>query len=233
MPLYLVRWPGLVAALVKARDEDELLDILDETANPEGCTWSIFNGPICIEFALNAESEVDGAEAPRDRPLQPEQIRIGDVRRICEHDVMSAYIPENSETAHRMVSAITRKAFPALHAVNQTDVEFLSEPAVRGALLEDLDALVRASWQHQQTKRRDDSVSRTAAMMGTSPRLVAYWTKRALEAEEQRKLSAESTRPIRKPAVPKRTATPKRSRSPGPPKPAGGQPRTRKRKKPK
>ena len=29
MPIYLVRWPDLAAALVGARDEDELLETLD------------------------------------------------------------------------------------------------------------------------------------------------------------------------------------------------------------
>lgn len=45
MPLYLVRWPGLVAAFINAADEDDLQDVLDEAANPEGCTWSEYDGP--------------------------------------------------------------------------------------------------------------------------------------------------------------------------------------------
>jgi hypothetical protein len=40
MPIYLVRWPDLSAALVKASLEDELVEILDELANPEGSTTS-------------------------------------------------------------------------------------------------------------------------------------------------------------------------------------------------
>ena len=35
MPIYLVRWPDLSAALVKASSEDDLVEILDEVANPE------------------------------------------------------------------------------------------------------------------------------------------------------------------------------------------------------
>ena len=38
MPIYLVRWPDLSAALVKAGSEEELLDTLDQVANPKGCT---------------------------------------------------------------------------------------------------------------------------------------------------------------------------------------------------
>lgn len=49
VPLYLVRWPDLSGAFVNARNEDDLLDILDEISNPEAArggstaghyTWS-------------------------------------------------------------------------------------------------------------------------------------------------------------------------------------------------
>ena len=36
MPIYLVRWPDLSASLVRARHEDDLIDTLDQVANPEG-----------------------------------------------------------------------------------------------------------------------------------------------------------------------------------------------------
>jgi hypothetical protein len=185
MPLYLVRWPGLVAALVSATDEDDLIDILDETANPEGCTWSVYRGPVNIEFSINAENQIEEAEKPRERPLEPEQIRLGDVSRVCERDVMTAYIPLDSDTAYNMVEAITKKAFPALHAVVSQRGEELPEYAVRSALSKELDVLVQASWQHQQTKRRPDRDSRLAAMMGTSPRHVAQIAKRAEEATKR------------------------------------------------
>lgn len=185
MPMFLVRWPGLVAALVTAADEDDLIDILDETANPEGCTWSVYRGPVYVEFSLNAEVETTESDEPRERPLEPSDVRLGEVRRIRERDVMTAYIPE-AETADRMVDAITKKAFPALHGVLHPYRESLPEDEVRGALREDLDVLVQSSWQHQQTKRRPDQESRIAAAMGTSPRLVAHWAKRFDEAEARR-----------------------------------------------
>ena len=184
MPLYLVRWPGLVAALVSAADEDELLDTLDETANPEGCTWSVYRGPVCIEFSLNADVKIDEPDTPHDRPLSPEHVQIGDVSRICDRELMTAAIPAYSDTAYDMVEEITRKAFPALHAVVDTRRDTLPENEVRGALRDELELLVKSSWQHEQTKRRPDQESRVAAMMGTSPRLVAHWTKRAAEADE-------------------------------------------------
>ena len=44
MPIYLVRWPDFSASLVRVRDEDDLIDALDQVVNPEGCEWSIHKG---------------------------------------------------------------------------------------------------------------------------------------------------------------------------------------------
>jgi hypothetical protein len=40
-----VRWQDLSAALVSAADEDDLVDTLDELANPDGATWTEYKGP--------------------------------------------------------------------------------------------------------------------------------------------------------------------------------------------
>lgn len=189
MPLYLVRWPGLQAALVSAPNEDKLLEHLDEIANPEGCTWSIYRGPVYLEFALNAHVEIDGLDEPPTRPLQPDDVHIRDVSRICERDLMSVTVPLDADAASEMVETITRKAFPELHAVIDTDRETLPAEEVRGALRRELDELVKASWQQQQTKRRPDRASQVAATMGTSPGLVERWGK-AYAAQEARKREA-------------------------------------------
>jgi len=210
VPLYLVRWPGLVAALITAADEDDLVDILDETANPEGCTWSVYRGPVCIEFTLNAAVNIDEKDEPRQRPLERDQIRIGDVSRICNRDTMTATIPGDSDTAYKMVESITRTAFPAVHAVVDTPRETLPEAQVRAALQAELDVLVKSSWQHEQTKRRADPDSRIAATMGTSPRLIAHWNKQRAAAEERARDAPppkKPTRPSGKPGPKKPTRT--------------------------
>jgi hypothetical protein len=210
--MYLVRWPGLVAALVTAADEDDLIDILDETANPEGCTWSVYRGPVYVEFSLNAEVEIrepePKAREPRERPLEPSEIRLGDVDRIREREVMTPYVP-GAETADRMIDAITKRAFPALHRVLHPYRESLPEKEIRAALRDELAVLVQASWQHQQTKRRPDQDSRIAAAMGTSPRLVAHWAKRAAGAEARRTPPPPKKPPNKKPPSPSK---PKRSK---------------------
>jgi hypothetical protein len=186
MPLYLVRWPTLTAALVSAADEDELLDILDETANPEGCTWSLYRGPFYLEFPLNVDYSIKDSAEVRELLLEPSELQIKDVSRVCERDVMSAVIDLDSETAAEMVDAIVKQAFPALDRVLGQYRDTLPEDEVRRAVRAELDALVRASWQHQQTKRRPDSDSRVTAMMETAPRLVAHWTRPATETSDSR-----------------------------------------------
>src|SRR2546428_5341402 len=60
MPLYLVRWANLSAALVNARDEDQLVDILDEVGDPSGAKWQVYRGPLHIELELPLDVEVTG-----------------------------------------------------------------------------------------------------------------------------------------------------------------------------
>ena len=66
MPIYLVRWPDLSAALVKASSEDELVEILEEVANPDGCTWSVYLGPLFLEFGVVATPHILASPQARD-----------------------------------------------------------------------------------------------------------------------------------------------------------------------
>ena len=54
MPIYLVRWPDLSASLVRARNEADLIDTLDQVGNPDGCEWSRYEGPLFIDVRLPA-----------------------------------------------------------------------------------------------------------------------------------------------------------------------------------
>lgn len=171
MPLYVVRWPDLSAALVSAANDDDLTDILDEVGDPTGCMWTRYRGPVFVEFRLNAELNVehDGSS----RPLQRSDLQIGNVSALCQRETLTAAIPD-ADTASDMKEAITRFAFPSLHAVLEASEEEAEEAAVRAAVDKDIDLLLQASWQQQQTKRRRDEVSQLAAAMGTSPRVIEH-----------------------------------------------------------
>jgi hypothetical protein len=77
MPIFLVRWPGLSAALVKAGSEDDLVEILDEVANPEGCTWSVYRGPLFLESELPVRIQVK--KRKEGVPLRAEDVVVEDV----------------------------------------------------------------------------------------------------------------------------------------------------------
>lgn len=173
MPMYLVRWPDLSAALVTAANENDLMDILDQVADPTGCMWTRYRGPVFLEFRLNAELNVERSDDGGDHPLQRGELQIGDVSALCQHDTLTAAIP-TADAADDMKEAITRFAFPALHAALEASEENVSEADVRAAVDKDIDLLLQASWQQQQTKRRRDDVSQVAAAMGTSPQVIEH-----------------------------------------------------------
>lgn len=180
MPIYLARWPDLSAALVRASSEEDLEDVLDEIANPEGCTWSVYRGPLCIEFSLPVPFDVK-ERGTGTVPLEPGDIVVGDVSALREGDALEVSIP-GGDTASRMVEAVQRKAFPHVFRARQEHDREPSERKLRDAILAELQELVRASWRHEHVRRRDDPESRVAVEMGTTPRLVRRWLE-AAEAE--------------------------------------------------
>jgi hypothetical protein len=117
MPLYLVRWPSLTATLISARSEAELIDTIDEVGSPGACTWSVYRGPLMIDFKVPIEIEInekmDGltrASDVRVRPLETDD---------CEFlDVVE---PDSCDAASEMREAILRQAFPVLGGVLYDD----------------------------------------------------------------------------------------------------------------
>jgi hypothetical protein len=56
------------ASLVSARDEEELLDTLDEVADSEGASWAVYRGPVWIDFDVPAKYRI--AEKAPDEPFE-------------------------------------------------------------------------------------------------------------------------------------------------------------------
>lgn len=181
MPVYLVRWPDLSAALVRATSEEELENALDEIDDPEGCEWNVYRGPLFIEFALPVPFEVK-QRGPARAPLEPGDIAVGEVSALLEGYALQASIPEG-DTAYMMVEAVLRRAFPHVFRALRKDDGEPTELELREAVAGELQALVRASWRHEQLRRRDDPESRLAVEMGTTPGLVRRWYE-AAGAEE-------------------------------------------------
>lgn len=154
MPLYLVRWPSLHASLVRARDEDELLTTLDEVADPSGCTYQVYRGPLWIDLELPVKvrditPDKPDATDPSDFTVDPEPaFEIG--RTYLNLRPTQA----SSETADEMSEKMVQFAFPNFAKfLKRRDDEYCGaeddvdeEPypeALRAALVADLWPLVR------------------------------------------------------------------------------------------
>jgi predicted RecB family endonuclease len=169
MPLYLVRWPDLTAALVKARSEDELVDVLDEVANSEGCTWSVYRGPLFLEFALPAKASLVESRGPKG----DSDVKVADVEGLFESAPLAVSVPDG-DTALAMSAAIERKVFPVVFKARHGK----SEPtvaALKKAVAAEMQVAVQASWRSEHVGRRDDQDSRLAAMMDAPERVVRRW----------------------------------------------------------
>lgn len=202
MPLYLVRWPDLTAAFVNAADEDELIDILDEVANPDGATWAEYDGPLHVEFEVPAKWDVvRDPTKPEGAPLEAEQLVVEDVSEI-ELGELRATAQAGGDTSSAMIEEIYRLAFPHLHAVLYERSEEEPDPErVREATRQELMRQIQASWRIRGTARRDDPISRNAAAMDASPRWV----------EAQLRRHAAAAQPP-KPPAPKKPSSRKRRR---------------------
>ena len=174
MPIYLVRWPELTASLVRARDEGDLLDILDQVANPEGCEWSVYEGPLFIDFRLPAEGVIRG-ERPGE-PVAPDQVVIKDVGTMAREpivDVLDVSLA-GGDDGHDTGEAILQKAFPVLHATVEKfrasdeaeERDFiLPEAELREVLHAELVRMLKASWRQAQVERSTDPISKFAREM--------------------------------------------------------------------
>src|SRR5947209_3798858 len=76
MPLYLVRWPGERASIVKAANEEELIALIDEIDSPGQFTWSLYRGPMWIDFTLPVKTKL---EQRHPGPLRPDEFEATDV----------------------------------------------------------------------------------------------------------------------------------------------------------
>jgi hypothetical protein len=174
MPLYLVRWPDLSAALVKAASEDELVEILDEVDNPEACTWSVYRSPVFLEFSLPASFMVRERGEGETRPTSSSDVVVGDVSRLQRRDPLE--ISFAGETGWAMCQAIEEKVFPNVYEARQHRFEEeLDAGALGDAVRADLEPLVRASWRLENVSRAEDPASQLATMMGAPVRLARQW----------------------------------------------------------
>jgi hypothetical protein len=180
--IYLVRWPGLTASLVRAENEEDLLDILDQAGNPDGCECSIYDGPFAIDFCLPAEWDI--RDDRPGKPVAPDQIVVGDLGPLAQRHALGAMEIELGvdEEGILMADRVLEKAFPHVHAVvewlftdeglEQEPEGHLPEPRLRQALHAELARMSNVSWRQANLQRKTDPVSTVAAELDMPVALV-------------------------------------------------------------
>jgi hypothetical protein len=130
MRLYLVRWPTLVASIVRADDEDHLTDILDEVASPSDAVWTEYEGPLWVDMKLGIDAQHDSGEW-----------RLSGVEEASRRFDLGAELGfEQSDTSADMFESVLAMAFPHLAEVLERaqESDTLDPAEVRGAALMDL-----------------------------------------------------------------------------------------------
>ena len=132
MPLYLVRWPGLEASIVRADDEDHLTDILDEVASPTEASWTVYDGPLWIDVSPGLEARREEGDG--------EKWTVGGADKVAEQPWLGAVMQDgDSETAAEMMEAIFEGAFPNLaKVIEEAEEEKLDPKKIRSAAMRDL-----------------------------------------------------------------------------------------------
>lgn len=193
MPIYIVRWPELTASLVRAGNVEELLSILDQVANSEGCKWSVYRGPLFINFRLPVEWSVRD-ERPG-QPVAPDQLTLGELGPMAHSDPTEAMELSLAEGDDGLDTGkeILRLAFPAIHTAMERLTESEDEAAVEGtlpesdlraALLAELARFVQVSWRTAHLERKKDKVATLARTMGMPTALVENYLKDAQERQQ-------------------------------------------------
>jgi hypothetical protein len=174
MPLYIVRWPNLSAALVRAADEDDLLDKLDQLGNAEGCRIAKYRGPLFIEFELPVDYEVNVPEQHRG-PVAPEHITVKAVEGVFDTAHGMTVSAGNCDTGSEMCEQVMRFSFPKVFQEWSKDEERRSAKQLAKAVHDDALEIVRTAWRRGQTEKAGDPASALATAMDMPVRLAKQY----------------------------------------------------------
>jgi hypothetical protein len=167
MPLFLVRWPHLRASIIRARDEEHLKDILDEVDDPGGCTWSLYRGPLWVDFWVPVEF------VPKFRedglPMTSDEFELKGVEALVDDVRMKVSAERDSETSLQMETAVLEKAFPATAKLAESSYEAGGKVAeLETALREDLKPLLQYDWRLANEQRAEGPEAEARRTLGVS-----------------------------------------------------------------
>lgn len=191
MPLYLVRWPTLQVSLVRARNEEALLDLLDEASDPGGCTYKVYKGPVWVDFAL--PFKIRDVTPDKKVPTEPSDFTIDPCPEFDGELYPSFLEPglPGTDAVDDMCRRILRFAFPSLlkYMEMRDDAVFNGDEdsdegeqfpeGLRAALVADLMPLVRAYQARAALQERQDLEAQMMKQAGVTVMLPVM--RRALE----------------------------------------------------
>ncbi len=180
MPIYLVRWPGFSLSLVRARDEEELCDMLDEVADPGACRWTVYRGPLWfdLDLPLNFTRPDDGSI-----PTTEDELKVVGIERLVENGIAHEVSIGGEDTASEMLAQINRWGFPHLAELfDGFDIDSGDGPTpadVLAAARLELREFVKYEWRARQIERRSDPEATMLRVLGlTAP---TPWMQRQLD----------------------------------------------------
>ena len=182
MPLYIVRWPSFNVSLVKARNEDELVDLLDEVADPAGCRWAVYRGPVWIDLDLPLDVQWDETKGERS-PRTKDDAKVTGVEKLHDDHVPYEVSIGECDTGVDMHEAVTRWAFPNIQRVfDEREDEVPELAALRAAVKAELRELVQYTWRAAQVDRRSDPEAVLLRMLGLTA--APPWMKALMKQEQ-------------------------------------------------
>jgi hypothetical protein len=159
-PLWLVRWPDLSAALIRAHSKHEVRMTMDELADPGGCDIQPYEGPLWFELELPAKIRFPDAGG-RDviHPLEPKDVTIERANSLLDPGRILDVSFGPTETGAETHDALLDRAFPVIaQARQELDLDAAptkkSKARIREAAMQELAPLFRRSWRGVTQQRR-------------------------------------------------------------------------------
>lgn len=190
MPIYMVRWPELTVSLVSASDEKELRDRLDEVADPGGCTWEIYEGPLWVDFNLPVKVDL-GDRKDKRRPLSPEDVKINIDELAQDPSRLVLSDGGSGDTGYEMCEQLREFAFPTLQrtleAASDGNREALDPETLKAAVTEDLQPLIEYTWRQAQLEARNDPEAQIMRQLGVTVKVGAFEDQDGEDDNQRRK----------------------------------------------
>ena len=169
LPIYVVRWPEPMVSLITAENEEELIYLLDEAADPGGCTWQVYEGPLWVDFELPVNVDIGPREDKR-RPLSPADVEVSIDQLAMDPLRLVPSEPQAGDTPFEMNDLMRQFAFPALHRALESadDPELIDTEALKAAVTEDLRPLLEYTWRQAQLEMREDPEAEIMRQLGVT-----------------------------------------------------------------